>query len=92
MQEKFSADVPQGMPLNQKDIASIKEEASYVTHLNESLWKTLLCVKLCSKKHQRMIGLKEKALDRFESQLDIRSFVKMHVDLALLSMILLNKP
>ena len=48
LQQKFSSDVLQGLTLNNTDIACIKEEASHMTYLNESLWKKLLCFKSCS--------------------------------------------
>ena len=59
--------------------------------LDISWFKWLTCRGLCSKEYRRTAKLKEKVWERFDNQLDIRTFVKMQIDLAILSMVLLNE-
>ena len=50
-----------------------------------------LCLSKCIFRKSRRIRLKERAVERFESQLDIRSIVKARVDLTILVRSILSK-
>ena len=89
MKARCSADeLP--MTLTEKDTEQLAEESERLL-LSRISWVKSLCLSKCICRKSRSIRLKERAVERFESQLDIRSIVKARVDLSILVRSILNK-
>ena len=90
-QRKFKGDHPNGLTLSKDDIQCIKDETAQMQFMTSSWLKTMLCLGYCTKASRKTNRMKVKAIEHFESQLDIRTFVRMNIDLAIYRLLFFNK-
>ena len=86
---KLNSDKPISK-LTSEDVNCIHEQAIHVRSLKKFFCKALLSGLTCCRKKDMEERLQEMALERFEENLDIRSFLNVHTNLALLISILLT--
>ena len=89
MKARCSAD-QSPVTLTEKDTEHLAKESERLK-LSKISWMKSLCLSKCIFRKSRSIRLKEEAVERFESQLDIRSIVKARVDLSILVRSILSK-
>ena len=75
--------------LTQNDAQTMYDSVKNQTQKESSSYWQILCQRFCSKNRKRR--LEQKALARFNQQLDIRSLASVHQNLALLLSLLLSK-
>ena len=74
-----------------EDVKSLTDEVKKIKHSSTSLWKTLCCHISFFCKQDRESRIRQKAYETFDGQLDVRSFVSVNTNLAILLWLLLSK-
>ena len=89
MKRLEKGDTIEGLRL--EDVKSLFDEINQTRWLKPSFFKNFLCFTSHFCKKDRETKLRRKAVVRFENQLDIRSFINVRTNLALLFEFLLTK-
>ena len=89
MREKCSTNLSP-FELEKSDCELLDDESKRIKRWKNS-WFISLCFSKCICKRERGMLLQEKAIERFDQQLDIRSIVKTRIDLSILLSLLLSK-
>ena len=80
-----------GQNLNHDDLQYLNDETERLYQKKPQFWKYFCAIQKCRKQSLNKWRRRENALEKFEKQLDIRSFMGVHTNVSLLITLLFNE-